>query len=84
MILLIMPTVGQMIKQILHSRISTYRDLSQHKRHCIKRLNVVSISSSQSVTKSKRAEVTNVSSPVTSFVWGERDGTLFTDELNEA
>ena len=27
--------------------------------------------------------MTNVFSPVTSFVWGERDGTLFTDDLNE-
>ena len=28
--------------------------------------------------------MTNVFSPGTSFVWGERDGTLFTDDLNEA
>ena len=28
--------------------------------------------------------MTNVFSPVTSFVWGERDGTLFTDDLNDA
>ena len=63
---------------------STYRSLSQHNRHCTKRLSVVSISSSQSVNRSERAEVTNVFSPVTSFVWGERDGTLFTDDLNEA
>ena len=33
---------------------------------------------------SERAEVTNVFPPVTSFVWGERDGTLFTDNLIEA
>ena len=63
---------------------STYRGLSQHNCHCTKRLNVVSISSSQSVTISGRAEVTNVFSPVTSLGWGERDGTLFTDDLNEA
>ena len=63
---------------------STYRSLSQHNRHCTKRLSVVSISSSQSVNRSERAEVTNVFSPVTSFVWGETDGTLFTDDLNEA
>ena len=63
---------------------STYRGLSQHNRHCAKRINVVSISSSQPVTISERVEVTSVLSPVTSFLWGERDGTLFTDDLNEA
>ena len=62
---------------------STYRGLSEHKRHCTKRLNVASISSRQPVTISERAEVTNVFSPVASFVWGERDGTLFTDNLIE-
>ena len=60
---------------------STYRGLSEHNRHCTKRLNVASISSRQPVTISERAEVTNVFSPVASFVWGERDGTLFTDNL---
>ena len=28
--------------------------------------------------------MTNVFSPVTSFLWGERDGARFTDDLNEA
>ena len=28
--------------------------------------------------------MTNVFCPVTSFMWGKRDGTLFTDDLNEA
>ena len=63
---------------------STYRGLSQRNRHCTKRLNIASISSSQSVTISERPGVTNVFSQVTSFVWGERDGTLFTYDLNEA
>ena len=63
---------------------STNRGLSQHNSHCNERLNVVSISSSQHVTISERAEVTNMFFPFTSFVWGERDGTLFTDDLNEA
>ena len=62
----------------------TYRGLSQRNRYCTKRLSVVSISSTQPVTISERVEVTNVFSPVTSFVWGERDGTLFTDDLNDA
>ena len=44
---------------------------------------LVSISSSQAVTLSKKVEVTNVFSPVTSFVWGERDETLFSDDLSE-
>ena len=44
----------------------------------------MSISSSQHVTIPERAEVTNMFSPVTLFVWGEIDGTLFTDDLNEA
>ena len=63
---------------------STYRGLSQRNRHCTKRLNIASISSSQSVTISERPGVTNVFSQVTSFVWEERDGTLFTYDLNEA
>ena len=63
---------------------STYRGLSQQNRHCTKRLSVVSISPSHAVTISERAEVTNVFSPVTAFLWGERDGTLFTDDLNVA
>ena len=62
----------------------TYRGLSQRNRYCTKHLSVVSISSTQPVTISERVEVTNVFSPVTSFVWGERDGTLFTHDLNEA
>ena len=62
----------------------TYRGLSQRNRYCTKHLSVVSISSTQPVTISERVEVTNVFSPVTSFVWGERDGTLFTDDLNDA
>ena len=63
---------------------STYRGLSQHNRHCTKPLNTVSISSSQSVTISERADVANVFSPVTSFVWGERNRTLLTADLNKA
>ena len=47
-------------------------------------MNVVSISSRQSVTISEREEVTDVLSPVTSFVWVERYGALFTDDLKEA
>ena len=62
---------------------STYRGLSQHNRHCTKCLNTVSISSSQPVTITERAELTIFFSPVTSFVWGEREGTLFTDDSNE-
>ena len=58
--------------------------MSQHNRYCTKRLSVVSISPSHAVTISERAEVTNVFSPVTAFLWGERDGTLFTDDLNVA
>ena len=63
---------------------STYRGLSQHNHHYTKRLNIVLISSSQPVTISERAELTNVFPPVISFVWGKRDGTLITDNLNEA
>ena len=63
---------------------STYRGLNQHNRHCTKPLNTVSISSSQSVTISERADVANVFSAVTSFVWGERNRTLFTADLNKA
>ena len=63
---------------------NTCRGLSQHNRHCTKRINVVSISSSQPGTIFERVEVTNVFSPVTSFVWEERDGTLFAYDLNEA
>ena len=63
---------------------STYRGLCQHNRHCTKPLNTVSISSSQSVTVSERADVANVFSPVTSFVWGERNRTLLTADLNKA
>ena len=62
---------------------STYRGLSQHTRFFAKRMNAVSISSSQSVTISERAKTTNVFSPVISFMWRERDGTLFADDLNE-
>ena len=62
---------------------NTYRGLSQHTRFCAKCINVVSISSSQLVTISERAKTANVFSPVTSLMWGERDGTLFTDNLNE-
>ena len=62
---------------------STYRGLSQHNRHCTKRLNTVSISSSQPVTITERAELTKLFSQVTSFVWGEREGTLFIDDSNE-
>ena len=62
---------------------STYRCLSQHNRHCTKRLNTVSISSSQPVTITERAELTKLFSQVTSFVWGEREGTLFIDDSNE-
>ena len=47
-------------------------------------MNVVSISSRQSVTISEREEATDVLSPVTSFVWVERYGALFTDDLKEA
>ena len=63
---------------------STCKNLNQHNRHCTNHFNVVSISSSQPVTISERTEVTNVFSPVASFVWGERDGALFRDDLNEA
>ena len=62
---------------------STYRGLSQHTRFCAKCINEVSISSNQPVTISERAKVTNVFFPATSFMWGERDGTFFTDDLNE-
>ena len=62
---------------------STCRDSSQHAQHCAKHINVGSILSIQPVTISERAEVTNVISPVTSFMWGERDETLSTDDLNE-
>ena len=62
----------------------TYRGSSQHTRHCAKLINVVSVSSSQSVTISERTKVTNVFSPLSSFMWGEREGTLFTDDINEA
>ena len=63
---------------------NTCRGLSQHNRHCTKRINVVSVSSSQPVPISEKVEVTNVFSPVTSFVWEERDGTLFAYDFNEA
>ena len=63
---------------------STYRCLSQHTEHSTKRMNVLKISSNQLITISERAEVINVFSPVTSFMWGERDGTFFTDKPNEA
>ena len=53
--------------------LTTYRGLSQHTQHCNKRINVVPVSSSQSVTMSKKAEVTNAFSPVPSFMLGERD-----------
>ena len=62
---------------------STCGDSSQHAQHCAKHINVGSILSIQPVTISERAEVTNVISPVTSFMWGERDETLSTDDLNE-
>ena len=52
--------------------LSTCRGLSQHNHHCTKRLNVVPISSSQPASIAERAELTNVFSPVASFVWGER------------
>ena len=61
---------------------STYKGLSKHNRHCAKRINAVSISSSKPVTISERVEVTNGFFPVKSFVWGERDRTLFTDDFN--
>ena len=61
---------------------STYRGLSQHTRFCAKRMNAVSISSSQSVTISERAKTTNVFSPVISFMWRERDGLNETYEKN--
>ena len=63
---------------------STYRGLCQHNRHCTKAFKTVSISSSQSVTISERADVADVFSPVTSFVWGERNRTLLTADLNKA
>ena len=63
---------------------SNYRGLIQHNRHRTKCINVVSITSSQSVTISESAKVANVFSPVTSLMWEERDGTRFTDDLNEA
>lgn len=63
---------------------STCRGLSQHNWHCTKRTNVVSILSSQPVTISERVKLANVFSPVALFVWGERDGILSTDGLNEA
>ena len=62
---------------------STYRGLSQHYQHCTKHINVVVNFINQSVTTSRKAEVTNVLSLVTLFIWGEKDGTLFTDDLNE-
>ena len=47
-------------------------------------MNLVSVSSSQPVTISERVEVANAFSPVTLFMWGERDGTFFTYDLNKA
>ena len=63
---------------------STYRGLSQHKGQYTKHINVLSISSNQPVTISERAEVTNVFFPVTLFIWGERDGTPFLDDLDDS
>ena len=62
---------------------STCRGLSQYTQFCAKRVNIVSISSSQPVAIFDRTKVTKLFSSVTLFMWGERDGTFFTGDLNE-
>ena len=73
-----MPTVRQKTKQIVKLHLPYVQHLQRFES------TQPTFSSSQSVTTSERVEVTNVFCPVTSFMWRKRDGTLFTDDLNEA
>ena len=85
----VIQTVRQEIKRIHHSRINIIAQVQQasthqHIQHCTKGINVVSVSSRQPVTISEKAKMTNEFSPVSSFKWGERNETLFVDNLNKA
>ena len=94
MFLLVTPTVGQKVKQILCSRINILAQVAAAVRSVLTedRVNTTaivrtferSIKFHQHVTISKTAEVANMFSPVTLFTLGERNGPLFIDYLNEA
>lgn len=62
---------------------NTYRGLSQHTRHCTQRTNTAPPVSNRSATQEVVQEAIEVHA-VSSFKWGERDGTAFTNDLDKA